>query len=191
MKLPAILACLVLCLPAWAESRLLSVGDVVPDGEFINQDGKPFHLREYQGRAVAFTFIFTRCPLPNYCPRITSQFLEAQHELAKGPPADWSLLSLSFDPEHDTPAQLSAYAKAHEADTLHWTFATAKPGAVTDFGASFGLTAVMEEGLLNHNLRTVVMDASGRVQCIFKGNEWTARELVWEMRKAMAERTGK
>ncbi len=177
---------LVLLGVAWADVPLLSVGDEVPDCELINEQGKMFHLHDYRGEAVAVTFIFTRCPLANYCPLMSTHFLAVQQELSKeGTAKKWHLLSLSFDPAHDTPDKLQDYAKIHGADASCWTFATGKPGVVTNFGAGFGLTARYDEGLLNHNLRTVVIDAKGRVQHIFKGNEWTPQELVWELRKAM------
>ncbi|MDB6138150.1 MAG: hypothetical protein JWO94_1222 [Verrucomicrobiaceae bacterium] len=171
---------------ARADTPLLAVGDAVPDCELITEQGRVFHLHDHRGQALAVTFIFTRCPLANYCPLMSTHFLAVQRELAKDASApNWHLLSLSFDPAHDTPATLLGYAKAHGADARAWTFATGKPGAVTDFGAAFGLSAYFKEGLLNHNLRTVVIDARGRVQHVFKGNEWTPQELVWEMRKAM------
>lgn len=174
----------------------LSVGDAVPDCELINEEGKPFHLHELKGQALAITFIFTRCPLANYCPLMTSHFLTVQRELGKDSPTllgkdsptlKWHLLSLSFDPEHDTPNQLQRYRQAHGVNAERWTFATGKPGAIAAFGAHFGLTVSFTEGFLNHNLRTVVIDTAGRVQHIFKGNEWKPEELLWEMRKAMAE----
>ncbi len=176
---------LLLCF-ALASMVALRTGDVVPDAEFINQRGEDFRLSAFKGRALALNFIFTRCPLPDYCPRLTNHFMEAQRELMKAPQqGDWHLLSLSFDPEHDTPAQLKVYAQAHGADSSRWTFATGNAASVREFGAAFGLEVSTEGGLLNHNLRTVVIDAAGRVQCIFKGSEWTAQDLVWEMQKAM------
>ncbi|MDB6119250.1 MAG: hypothetical protein JWO08_3031 [Verrucomicrobiaceae bacterium] len=171
---------------ARAEMPLLTVGDEVPDCELVDEQGKTLHLRDYRGQAVALTFIFTRCPLASYCPLMSSHFLAAQRELSKeAGDKKWHLLSLSFDPEHDTPDKLQAYGKAHSANASRWTFATGEGDAVIRFGASFGLTAKFEEGLLNHNLRTVVIDAKGRVQHLFKGNEWKPQELVWELRKAM------
>lgn len=171
---------------ARADVPLLSVGDEVPDCALINEQGKAFQLRDFRGQALAVTFIFTRCPLANYCPLMSAHFLAVQKELSKeAENGKWHLLSLSFDPEHDTPDKLLAYATAHGAEASHWTFATGKPGAVTELGASFGLSAYFKEGLLNHNLRTVVIDAKGRVQHLFKGNEWKPQELVWELLKAM------
>ncbi len=177
--------CLALCVLAAMPMRL-TTGDAVADRAFTSQRGQTVSLSEFKGRALALTFLFTRCPLPDYCPRLTNHFREVQRELMKLPQqADWHLLSLSFDPEHDTPAQLSAYAKAQGADAAHWTFATGPLAEVREFGAAFGLEVSTTDGLLNHNLRTVVVDAAGRVQCIFKGSDWTAQDLLWEMQKAM------
>ena len=174
-----------------ADVPLLSIGDAVPDCALVSDEGRSFQLHELRGQVVAITFIFTRCPLANYCPLMSRHFLSAQRELGReaggAKKKRWHLLSLSFDPAYDTPAQLRVYGKAQQADASQWTFATAKPGVIALFGASFGLTAFREEGFLNHNLRTVVIDPAGRVQHVFKGNEWKPEELAWEMRKAMAE----
>lgn len=181
MKLHHLLAACLLSLPA--NARELAIGDKVPDCELTDANGKPLNISSFRGRALAVTFIFTRCPLPDFCPRLTSHFKAAQQELAKTGKDDWQLLSLSFDPEHDSPQQLTQYAKAQGADATHWTFATGN--GVREFGASAGLEVTTKDGLINHNLRTLVVDAAGRVQCIFKGSDWTAQDLVWEMQKAM------
>lgn len=166
-----------------AQTSVLNTGDTVPDCEFVDQNGKAVHLSQFKGKALAITFIFTRCPLADYCPRMTGRFAESQRGLVAE--KNWHLLSLSFDPAYDTPEKLLAYAKIHNADLTHWTFATAAGNAVRDFGALFGLTSGFKNGLLDHNLRTVVIDAEGRVQHVFQGNAWTAQELAWEMKKAM------
>ncbi len=181
MKLHHLLAACLLSLPAHA--RELAIGDNVPDCELTDANGRPLNISRFRGRALAVTFIFTRCPLPDFCPRLTSHFKAAQEELAKTGGHDWHLLSLSFDPEHDTPRQLALHAKALGADARQWTFATGK--AVKEFGAALGLEVTIKDGFINHNLRTIVVDAAGRVQCIFKGSDWTAQDLVWEMQKAM------
>jgi len=166
-----------------ASARELAVGDMIPDCELVSANGKPLRISSLHGHAFAITFIFTRCPLPEYCPRLTAHFKEAQQELAKAGGTDWHLLSLSFDPEHDRPAQLAFYAKAHGVDDTRWTFATGKH--VREFGARFGLEVTTKDGLINHNLRTVVVDLAGRVQHVFRGSDWTVPDLVWEMQKAM------
>lgn len=179
----------VFLLQSWAQAGVLGTGDVVPDGEFVDQNGKAFRLSQFRGRAVAVTFIFTRCPLADYCPRMSSRFSEMARELAGE--RNWHLLSLSFDPEHDTPERLLTYAKVNNVDLERWTFATAKGDVVREFGGRFGLTVDFKNGLLDHNLRTVVIDAEGRVQHVFQGNAWTSQELAWEMRKAMPARSGR
>lgn len=181
MKLHHLLAACLLSLPA--NARELAIGEKVPDCELTDANGKTLNISRFRGRALAVTFIFTRCPLPDFCPRLSSHFKAAQQELAKTGKDDWHLLSLSFDPEHDSAQQLTQYAKAQGADATHWTFATGN--GVREFGASAGLEVMIQDGLINHNLRTLVVDAAGRVQCIFKGSDWTAQDLVWEMQKAM------
>lgn len=166
-----------------AQAKELAVGDLIPDCALVDVNGKPLRISDFRGRALAVSFIFTRCPLPKFCPLLTSHFKAAQRELVKAGGSDWHLLSLSFDAEHDTPAQLALYAKAQGSDAVTWTFATGE--RVREFGAAFGLEVMTQDGLINHNLRTVVVDAAGRVQHLFKGSEWTAQDLVWEMQKAM------
>jgi len=146
------------------------------------------HLADFQGQALAFTFIFTRCPFPNFCPRMSSNFADAYKQLSSAPdaPKNWRLLSISFDPEHDRPEVLKSYAKKYQYETNHWSFAT---GALIDIDAiteQFGLMFPREGAGFNHNLRTVVVDAQGKVQKVFIGNEWKVADLVAEIVKAAA-----
>jgi protein SCO1 len=168
----------------------LEVGDAMPDYPFTNKLGRAIHLADFKGQALAFTFIYTRCPLPNFCPRMSGNFAEACKKLSlPDAPKNWRLLSISFDPEHDTPEVLNSYAKRYEHDTNHWDFAT---GALIDIDAiteQFGLMFPREGAIFNHNLRTVVVNAQGRIQKIFIGNEWKVDEFVVEMVRAAG--TGK
>jgi protein SCO1/2 len=164
----------------------LQVGDRLPDYAFTNELGQVIHLADFQGQALAFTFIFTRCPFPNFCPRMSSNFADAYKKLSSAPdaPKNWRLLSISFDPEHDRPELLKSYAKRYRYETNHWSFAT---GALIDIDAiteQFGLMFPREGAGFNHNLRTVVVDARGKVQKVFTGNEWKVEELVAEIVKA-------
>lgn len=163
----------------------LSVGDLIPNYPFTNQFGKPIQLQEYRGKALAITFIFTRCPFPNFCPRMLNHFLEAQKALKSRPEMkNWHLLSLSFDPEFDTPTTLKAYGLRYDYDPEHWSLAT---GALIEIDAiteQFGLVFPREGAGFAHNLRTVVIDAQGKVQKVLLGNEWQPQELVEEMLKA-------
>ena len=167
----------------------LNEGDLLPEYQFTNQLGKIFSTKDFQGGALAIEFLFTRCPLPNFCPFLANTFAEAQKQLLALPnaPTNWHLLTLSFDPEFDTPAVLKNYSDAHGADAAHWTFATGEPIDLSAIGEQFGLLVSRDENnSISHNLRAVVIDASGRVRKIFIGNEWKADELVIEMLKATA-----
>lgn len=166
----------------------LNIGDVVPDYKFTNQLGKPISLAQHRGQALAITFIFTRCPFPLFCPRMNEHFLAVQNQLKAMPkgPANWQLLSISFDPENDTPAVLKQYAAQRAADPARWSFATGELFTLDGITEQLGLQFWREDGTINHNLRTVVLDTKGRVHRIFAGNEWKPEELVAEMVKAAA-----
>ncbi|HWW01010.1 MAG TPA: SCO family protein [Candidatus Acidoferrum sp.] len=165
----------------------LEVGDRLPEYHFTNEFGQAFSTARFRGQALALTFLFTRCPYPNFCPRMANNFEEAQEKLlalANGP-TNWQFLTISFDPEFDKPAVLKAYADFHRYDPHHWTFATGELIDITGIAEQFGLAFWHDEtGSISHNLRTAVLDASGRVQKVFEGNNWTSNELVAEMVKA-------
>jgi protein SCO1/2 len=165
----------------------LGPGDHLPDYTLTNQFGQVFSTGLFKGQALAITFLFTRCPYPTFCPRMSANFEEAQQKLpaASGSGTNWQLLTVSFDPDFDKPAVLRAYANSHQCDPAHWTFATGALIDVTVLGEQFGLVFVPNpSGIISHNLRTAVIDAAGRVQKIFQGNTWTSDELVAEMVKA-------
>ena len=164
----------------------LKIGDALPNYPLTNQLGRAFALHDFKGRALALTFIFTRCPVPDFCPRLSTRFAEAQEKLlaTNGAPANWHFLSVSFDVDRDTSEVLKSYAERLTYDAARWTFAT---GALIEIDAlteQFGLVFPRDGTVFNHNLRTVVVDAAGRVQRVFVGNEWKADELVAEMVKA-------
>ena len=163
----------------------LEAGDLLPEYHFTNELGQAVSTRQFKGQAMAITFIFTRCPLPNFCPRMSSNFSEVQQKLlAMRSFTNWHLLTISFDPEFDTPPILKAYAQRFGAQPLHWNFLTGDLIDITAISEQFGEMFWREQGALNHNLRTVVVNASGRVERIFTGNSWTSDELVEEIVKA-------
>lgn len=170
----------------------LNEGDAVPDYRFTNQLGRTVNLSQFRGQALALTFIFTRCPFPTYCPRMSMNFEEAARQLKarSGTLTNWHLFSVSFDPEFDTPAVLKAYAQRYHADPRHWSFVTGDLIEITALTEQVGLTFwkpdLNQPANISHNLRTLVVNAQGRVQKILAGNEWRAEELVDEMVKAAA-----
>ena len=169
-----------------AESDL-TVGDTLPDYEFLSESGRPVRFSDFRGRAVAFTFFFTSCPLPEYCPRMNRNFSEARKILTDGTnaPANWEMLSISFDSSFDTPQILSGYAKFYRGDdTNHWLFVVASTNTLASLGPKVDLNFWRENGSISHNLRTVVMDGAGKITKQFDGNDWTPQQLADAIRAA-------
>jgi protein SCO1/2 len=167
------------------EVEPLSVGDVMPDYPFVTEEAKPIRLSDFKGQAIGFTFIFTRCPFPTFCPRMTGNFEKAAEELAKaGSPTNWHLLSISFDPGYDTPQRLKEHAKRFQRDAAKWNFVTGEMIDIDAITEQFGLVFANRNGLFDHNLRTVIVDATGHIRQIYIGNEWSVAEFVTEMQAA-------
>jgi protein SCO1/2 len=167
----------------------LEEGDLLPDYHFTNELGQAISLSQYKGRVLAFTFFFTKCPFPNFCPRMTSNFADAETQLLQKPdaPAGWHLFSISFDPANDTPQRLEVYGKEAHYDPGHWSFLTGDPVQIGEMADQLGESFWSEGGSISHNLRTVVVDAQGRVRKVYGGNKWTSAELVGEMIQAAAK----
>jgi len=170
------------------EVEPLSEGDLLPNYPFTNSFGKAFQTDDFRGQVLAFTLIFTRCPLPDFCPRMGRNFEAVYRTLLQDSSGftNWHLLSLSFDPEFDTPAVLNAYARQFQRDPARWTFATGALIELDDITERFGMYFARESTgvTFNHNLRTVVIDPYGRVHRVFIGNTWKPEELVAAMREA-------
>ncbi|HEV2215602.1 MAG TPA: SCO family protein [Terracidiphilus sp.] len=167
-------------------------GDEAPDFALRNENGRVIHLKQFRGRELLITFIYTRCPLPNFCPLVTRNFAVINQELAKDPALykKTHLLSVSFDPEHDTPARLKSYgeqyigsdaAKAFE----HWDFAVGEKPVVLkmasyfDVGLSYG-----PNDTITHTLSTTLIGANGKVVAFYHGNAWTPEQVLADMKKA-------
>lgn len=167
---------------------LLEAGSPLPDYTLTNELGKVIRLSDFRGRVLAFTFIFTRCPYPDFCPRMTDHFARAQKALSTQPdaPKNLKFLSISFDPQHDTPDLLRAYAERHAYDPDQWSLATGAWDQLEpltgNFGLIFGRDVPPER--MEHNLRTVVVRPSGRIHAILPSNEWSVDDLVREVRAA-------
>jgi protein SCO1 len=162
-------------------SAKLKPGDMLPDGELVAEDGRNIHFSDFHGNAVAFTFFFTRCPLPDYCPLMNRNFAEARSLLLSeaGGLTNWQFLSVSFDPAFDTPQMLSGYAGAFRGTNAgHWLFADATTNTLAQLAPRLGLMVMRQGNNISHNLRTIVLDPQGRVYRQFNGNQWTARQLA-------------
>lgn len=158
----------------------LKLGDPMPNYDFTNELGRALSLQDLQGQAYAFTFVFTRCPLPDFCPRMSSHFQAVQQALIARPdaPKNWRLFSITMDPEFDSPQVLKGYAARYKYDPATWSHLTAPLIDITAIGEQFGLEFYKPDGTIEHNLRTVVIDAAGKVQNIIIGNTWKPEELV-------------
>jgi protein SCO1 len=169
----------------------LGVGDSLPDYRFTNHLGQAVNLTQFRGQALAFTFIFTRCPFPTFCPLMSNNFRAVQDALLKTPnaPTNWHLFTITFDPEWDTPERLHAYSKNYGCNPAHWSFLTGDLVEISTLAEQVGqIFARDTEGNagINHNLRTVVVDARGHVQNIIPENKWKPDELAAEIVKAAA-----
>jgi len=178
-----------------AAPRMLMPGDRVPDVArvniaLINQDGRTIHLSDFAGKALLVTFIYTRCPMPDFCPRLSSQFARIHDELKKNP-GDYSkthLLTISFDPKYDTPAVLRKYGLAYlEGDASgfsHWDFASTNPADLRRLAQAFGLQYEEKDNQISHNMSIVLIAPDGKV-AKFWSTDWTWTELMESMQKAV------
>ena len=171
--------------PATAASHaveVLKAGDIVPEVTLVDQDGRTFPLSSLRGSAVLLTFVYTRCPLPDFCPRMDLHFQAVQRAVRDGRVrSPVRLLSVSFDPDHDTPAVLRSHAARVGADARLWLYATGARSEVEAFGSRLGLSVMRDPqnpADITHNLRTAVIDARGRLVSILEGNRWTPEQAV-------------
>ena len=166
----------------------LDIGERVPDLSLVNQDGKSFRLDDFKGKAVLITFIYTRCPMPTFCPRLSGQFAKIQDDLAKTPVdfAKTHLVTISFDPKYDTPPVLRKYGLAYldndPAGFSHWDFASAKEGDLRKIADAFGLEYFEEDNQIAHSMVIVLMSPEGTV-AKYWSTEWTTVELEDALRQ--------
>jgi len=170
-----------------ADSAELQPGDILPEGRLRSESGKQLRFSDYRGQAVAFTFFFTRCPLPDYCLRMNRNFAATRVILLADTRArtNWQFLSISFDPEFDRPEVLASYAQLYRGqDSRHWVFATADQETLSDLAPRLDLIVMHQGESISHNLRTVVIDPQGRITTQFDGNTWTPQQLADALRQA-------
>lgn len=155
----------------------LAIGHRVPDFTLTDQTGRPVSFASLAGKVVALNFIYTRCALPQFCLRVTNHFGVLQKRFQRELGRDLALLTVTFDPERDTPAVLAKYAAQWKADPKTWRFLTGDVAAVRRVCALFGVDAFPDEGLMNHSLRTVVVDRTGTIVASIEGNQYTPEQL--------------
>ncbi len=166
-------------------------GDDVPDFKLVNQNGKTVFLHQYRGQTLLLTLIYTRCPFPDFCPRVSHEFASIDRQI-RGDPAHYGkahLLSVSFDPTHDTPKVLRAYGfscagSKDPAVFKHWEFSVIPEQELEDFAHYFALAYKEEGGLITHSLSTAVISPNGKIFKWYHGADWQASDLLQDIAAA-------
>lgn len=166
---------------------LLGVGDAIPDAALIDQADRRRSLSEWNGTPTLMTFIYTQCPFPNFCPAMNRNFAAIQRTLASDATLKGrlKLVSVSFDPEHDTPAVLADFAAKHESDPAVWTWLTGDRVTTDRLAAKFGVSVIRNGATaadVMHNLRTALIGADGHIVKIYSGTDWTPATVLSDLR---------
>jgi protein SCO1 len=171
--------------------ELLKPGETAPNTKFIDQDGRARQFAAFKGTTVVLTFIYTKCPLPTFCPLMDRHFAALQKPLKEDPAlANVRLVTVSFDPLTDTPPVLKEHAKRLNADLSRWTFLTGDRDEVDRFAARFGVSvsrAMNDPRDITHNLRTVIIDGDGRLVRTYTGNDWTPEQVLRDLKSLVAK----
>jgi protein SCO1 len=172
--------------------RIPAKGEEVPDFTLVNQDGKAIHLRDFEGKTLLVTFIYTRCPLPDYCPRMNENFRAVQKLLKDTPDAAKRVvfLSISFDPQHDTPSVLKHYGAIYRKSApgeqaFEWQFAAPSEKDLSVVAQYFGLVYQPEEAQIVHSLSTTLIGPDGKIAEWYSGNDWSAQDVAKAVQTAI------
>ena len=180
----ALLGMLLFCLATVAladpSGSTLKVGQKVPDFTLTNQYSKQVSLSDFKGKVVLITFLYTQCPFPEKCPMLAQKLgktrdLLDQVENAKD---KFQVISITLDPKRDTPEALKKYAQGQDENASNWTFLTGKASDVNKVASLFGVIYYTEKGVIDHNLRTIVLDGNQKLVKIFTGNDWKPGEVA-------------
>jgi protein SCO1/2 len=163
-----------------ANEARLKEGDEMPAFNLTNQNGDPVSLETFHGQPFVLTFVFTRCPVPNFCPRMSNNFeeLQAAIKAGGGTLAATRLLSVTLDPGYDTAKVLGDYAAFHHADSKIWTFGTGDEKEIDLLTRAFSVYRQTEGGTISHGLATALINRNGIVERIWRGNAWTSTEVT-------------
>lgn len=181
--------------PPVEEPQPEQVGKALPDLSLTNQEGRRFTFEDYRGKALAITFIYRECPLPEYCIKMSRQFADMANQIAEDPETKDKirLLSISFDPERDTPEKLKQYGlgylgKDPKDDLTVWNLAVGTDKEVRAVADFFGLkyeTDAADKTQINHSLVTAVIAPDGEVTRVFSGGRWTPDDVLAELKRTL------
>ena len=161
-----------------AARKPLAIGETVPEFRLTDQKRRPIALSALRGKVVAVNFIYTSCALPNFCLRIANNFGVLQKRFKAQLGRDLVLLTMTFDPVHDTPDVLAEYARQFNADPATWHFLTGAAADVQRVCHVFGVDFFPDEGLMDHSLHTAIIDRNGKLVANIEGNQFTADQLA-------------
>lgn len=157
--------------------KALTVGERVPDFALTDQAGKTVHLAQFEGKVVALTFAYSRCPNPNYCFRLSNNLAKVEKRFHTRTGRDLVLITIMIDSEHDRGAVLTQFADVWKADPERWHFLTGPEPEIKRIAAMFGMNFWRVDGLFTHSLHTVIVDRNGALAANLEGNQFTPREL--------------
>jgi protein SCO1 len=160
-----------------AQVPLINVGQHVPDFALVDQNSEHVTLSQFSGKVVAITFMYTHCPLPNFCFRLSNNFGRLQKRFAEQMGRNLVLLSVTFDPQHDTPEILAKYGDIWKADPKGWRLLTGAQPDIEKLCHELGMNFWPDEGIMAHSLHTVILDRRGNLVANLEGNEFTADQL--------------
>jgi protein SCO1/2 len=162
---------------ARSSADVLHVGQPVPDFSLTDQSRQHISLAQFAGKVVAITFIYTRCPRPDYCVRLSNNFGLLQKRFQSRLGNDLILLTIVIDPVHDQPETLTAYANTWKADPRTWHFLTGPLPEIQKLCRKFDMVFYPDEALFVHSFHTVVIDRQGRLSANLEGNDFSAKQL--------------
>lgn len=175
-----------------SELHLPQSGELAPDFDLVNQDGRAVRLSDYKGKIVALNFVYTRCPLPTYCPRLMEEFETAQKSLKDVMGREVVFLTITFDPRFDTPVVLKQYGGRYKADYTSWQLLSGEPEEIRKVASFFNVAYwTSPQGTIeSHTLSAAVVDRTGKVARFYSGQRWIASDLVRDVRELLREEPG-
>lgn len=159
------------------------IGEQLPVFTLLDQEGRTVSAGRFRGKRVVLNFIFTRCPIATMCPAATQRMAQLQQAARAAGAQDFELVSVSLDPEYDTPGVLRDYAEARGLDTSNWSFLTGPDAAVRSLLAQLGVIREFEGATIKHTLATVLIDEQGRIIHRADGSVWPVDDFVKRLKK--------
>ena len=159
------------------------IGENLPTFTLLDQEGRTVSASRFRGKRVVLNFIFTRCPVATMCPAATLRMTALQQAAREAGVQDFELVSISMDPEYDTPGILREYAEVRGLDTSNWSFLTGPDASVRHLLAQLGVIREFEGATIKHTLATVLIDESGRIVHRVDGSAWQVEDFVRRLKK--------